>query len=283
MKKVLVVILGLMASPLWALSVSSTAAPANTAQPVATFAATAQSTVASVGTPGMTVSPVTTPSMDMTPSSPSQTPLTTPSLPKPPALSSTVLTPENTASTERFMFQFNVSAIPAVSSAAATQLGLGFGFDARISYAFDDFFSIGLESGFDTNPFNNNVLGAGSFGLPSGATASMTHIPVLVVFQIGMGDEGGPIQPYLILGAGMALDSYSLQNAAFPAGTTTSWANFEFDPGLGVAFVLNKGLNLFVQAKFAMDFDDNNSDNTGQMADTPIITIPVQMGLSFNL
>lgn len=278
MKKILVVILGLMASPVWALSASSTAGPASTEQPVATSAASAQPTAASMDTPGMTGSPATTPSTF------SETPSATIPLPKPPALTtSNPIQTENTPSGEHFVFQFDASAIPAISSAAATQLGLGFGFDARISYAFDDFFSIGLESGFDDNSFNNSVLGAGSFGLPSGATASMTHIPLLVVFQIGMGDEGGPIQPYLILGAGLALDSYSLQNAAFPAGSATSWVNFEFDPGLGMAFVLSKGLNLFVQGKVAMDFDNNNSGATGQMADTPIITIPVQMGLSFNL
>ena len=81
----------------------------------------------------------------------------------------------------------------------------------------------------------------------------------------------------------MALDFDNVQGASFAPGTTSSWANFELDPGLGVAFVLNKGLNLFIQGKMDMDFDNNTAGTTGQTSDTPILFVPVQLGLNFNL
>jgi hypothetical protein len=197
----------------------------------------------------------------------------------------TSLTPEPAASGEHLVFQFDAGAVPAISSAAATQLGTGLDLEAKISYAFDDFFSIGLETGYYDLSFTPSTLSG--FGLPSGATGDMSHIPVLLAFQIGLGDQGGPIQPYLILAAGLSIDSYNVQKAAFPLdGGANSWVNFEFDPGLGVAFPLSKGVNLFVQGKVAMDFDNNGGNtqsNLTEMADTPIIFTPIQAGLNFNL
>lgn len=227
--------------------------------------------------------PAVTPEISTSSVSTSATPVSnSASMPKPPALMEATSTPVvSTPGGERFVFQIDGGMVPAISGAAATQLGTGFGFDARISYAFDDFFSMGLETGFYDFGLSNSSLQ--NFGLPSGSSTNMSHIPVLGLFQIGLGDSGGPIQPYLILAAGFAFDAYNAQGASFAAGVPVSYANFEIDPGFGLTFALDKSMNLFVQAKFDMDFDNNTSGSSGQIADSPIIFIPLQVGLNFNL
>jgi hypothetical protein len=182
---------------------------------------------------------------------------------------------------EHFMFQIDGGIAPGVSDSAVTAFSSGFGFDARIAYVFDETFSLGLETGFYDLTYTAAYLSGG--GVPSGATANMSHIPLLLTMQFNLGDSGGPIQPYLLLAGGLALDSNNVQGAALQSGPT-SWTNLEFDPGIGVAFALDKNTNLFIQGKCVMDFDDNsNSDGNGQFADTPIILVPVQVGLNFSL
>jgi hypothetical protein len=278
MKNAWIVILGLVASPL--LAQDSTATVPTTVSVIKSPTATATVEIA-MPSPMGTIAPASTSVTAPPMVTPSATPSATAVLPKPPSLNVESVFETPTPGGERFVFQIDGGTVSGVSSAAATQLGLGLGFDGKIAYAFDDFFSIGLESGFyDLSLTKASLAG---FGFASNATADMSHIPILVVFQIGLGDQGGPVQPYLTLGAGMALDFNNVQNAVFPAGTTTSWTNFEFDPGLGFTFVLGKNTNLFVQTKLAMDFDNNTAGTTGQTSDTPILFVPIQVGLNFNL
>ena len=279
MKNAWILILGLTTAPLLAQN-TLTATPKIT--PVIIAATPTETAVIAMPSPMGTIAPEST-SVTVVPpmATTSATPSVTTAMPKPPSLNVESVFETPTPGGERFVFQIDGGTVSGVSSAAATQLGLGLGFDGKIAYAFDDFFSIGLESGFyDLSLTKTSLAG---FGFSSNATADMSHIPILVVFQIGLGDQGGPVQPYLTLGAGMALDFNNVQNAAFPVGTATSWTNFEFDPGLGFTFALNKSTSLFVQTKLAMDFDNNTPGITGQTSDTPILFVPIQVGLNFNL
>jgi hypothetical protein len=185
---------------------------------------------------------------------------------------------------EHFVVQLDGGPVLPISGAAATVYGSGLGLDGRIGYAFDDVFSIGLEIGFYDLGVAPAVLSSvpGGYGFPAGATADTSHIPVLLDMQIYFGDSGAPIQPYLVLAGGLSFDADNIQGASYKAGVNYSWTNFELDPAVGVAFMLNRTTNIFIQTKWAMDFDDNSS-STAESADSPIMLIPLQAGLSFGL
>jgi hypothetical protein len=257
-------------------TVAPAAAIASPAATVSNLGAQASPTAVSVSTTAVAGTPVAgTVSASATPSG-------TPSaMSKPPVLA--VVTPVNTTTVgEHFVFQADGGAVIPMSSAAATYFSTGYNFDGRISYAFDDVFAIGLESGF----YNLGVPSTSlkNSGIPASAMASMTHIPLLFTMQIYFGDSGAPIQPFLLLAAGLAFDSDNLQGASFPATAVTSWTNFELDPAVGVAFRLDKNTNVFVQARCDMDFDDNTStDAAVQSGDSPLITVPIQAGVNLNL
>jgi hypothetical protein len=274
MKNFLILVLLFAGSNLWAQD-TATSTPLGTPTvldtPVPTMTAV-------TGTSwGSASSAVNTPSI--TESSP--TPGGTPSaLPKPPAfVTASTPVPSNPVG-EHFVVQLDGGLVIPISGAAATVYGSGFGLDGRIGYAFDDVFSVGLELGFyDLGVTSATIT---QFGFPAGATSDTTHIPVLFDMQIYFGDSGAPIQPYLTLAGGLSFDSDNIQGAPYKTGTNYSWANFELDPAVGVAFMLDRTTNIFVQTKWAMDFDDNSSSNA-ESADSPIMLMPFQAGLSFSL
>lgn len=160
------------------------------------------------------------------------------------------------------------------SSQAATLLTTGFSGDGQIGYAFSRDFSLSLESGFDSLPVATTQLGHGQ------TSASITHVPLEAVGQFNI-NAGGGVWPYILVGVGVAFDSYS-SNPAVPAGSgqTTSWTNFELDPGIGVAVDLSKNVNIFVQGKFDMDFETTTGKG-GELSDSPLTIIPVQIGVNF--
>jgi hypothetical protein len=262
MRKLLTLVLLLAASGAWAQESMTMTPSATPATPQTT-----QTSSTPAGTPSAAASA-------------SATPTGTPAaMPAPPALSVASTPVQSNPIGEHFVFQLDGGIAPAVSSASATVFNSGFGIDGRISYAFDNVFSMGLETGFYDLGVNPK-----STSLPSGATSDMTHIPVLFVMQIYFGDADGPIQPYLVLAGGMSFDAVNLQGAAYKAGVNYGWANFELDPAVGVAYVLDTNMNLFVQAKWVMDFTDNASnDVNAESQDSPIMLLPLQAGLNFNL
>jgi len=208
----------------------------------------------------------------------SVTPSGTPSaLPKPPALGIAATPALSNVVAEHLVLQIDGGMVPSVSSSAASVFGTGFGFDGRFSFAADDVFSIGLESGYYS--FGVNVKNT---SLPSNATSSLTEIPLLIAMQVNLGDSGGLVQPYFVLAGGLAIDAYTLTGAAFAPGVVSSWTNFEFAPAIGVGFPLDRSATLFVQAKWVMDFGDNSSSNA-ESADSPIMFVPIQAGVNFNL
>ncbi len=153
----------------------------------------------------------------------------------------------------------------------------GLSLEGMIGYAFTRDFTLGLESGLDTwsTPATNRAWGG---------VGGLNHIPLELVAQYNF--IGGSVTPYVVLGAGVAFD-YSAQN---PFSTSQSWTNFELDPGIGVAFNVAQDFNLFAQAKLDLDFasttgagGENIIPLNGTTPDSPIISIPIQIGLSFLL
>jgi opacity protein-like surface antigen len=174
----------------------------------------------------------------------------------------------------KFLIQVEGGIAIPVSSQAASVLSAGFSGEGQVGYAFSRDFSLSLESGFDSLPFQSSKLA-------TGVTASITHVPLEAVGQYNI-KAGGGVWPYILVGVGVAFDSYSVSGITLPAGTTTSWTNFELDPGIGVAVDLTKDINIFVQGKLAMDFE-TTTGTKAEFTDSPLITIPVQIGVNFLL
>ncbi len=167
--------------------------------------------------------------------------------------------------------------IPA-SSGLADNTSAGPAIEGLIGYAFSKDFTLGLECGVDewSTPASNKVWGG---------VGGLNHVPVELVGQYNI-NTGSVVTPFVLLGAGVAFD-YSLDN---PFSNDESWINFELDPGLGVAFNVAKDFNLFVQGKVALDFAPT-SGLTGELihgpnsatSDSPILSIPVQLGVNLSL
>ncbi|SRR5665213_952853 len=283
MRKLLVFVLLFMGSSVWA---QDTATPGPQETPVPTSTAVAGSSWGSVGAPVSTTAVQTSAAPVGTVSPGATSSGTSSALPKPQALSVAATPVISNPVGEHLVVQLDGGLVMPVSNAASTVYGTGLGFDARIGYAFDDVFSVGLETGFYDLSATAAALSSapGGYNFPAGATSDISHVPVLFDMQIYFGDPGAPIQPYLVLAAGLAFDAVNLQGAPYKPGVIYSWANFEFDPAVGMAFMLDRNTNVFIQGKWAMDFDDyNTTDINAQSADTPIMLIPIQVGLNLSL
>jgi hypothetical protein len=295
MRKLLVFVLLFMGSSVWA---QDTATPSPQETPAISDTALPTTTAVSEGSSwGSAGVPASTPAGNSTSvgavhdtstaATVSGSPAATPStLSKPQALSVAATPVIGNPVGEHLVFQIDGGSVMPISSEASTIYGTGFGFDARIGYAFDDVFSVGLETGFYDLSATAAILSSapGAYNLPAGASENTSHVPVLFDMQIYFGDAGAPIQPYLVLAAGLSFDAVNLQGTPYKPGGVYSWANFELDPAVGVAFMLDRTTSLFIQSKWAMDFDDyNTTDVNAQSADTPIMFIPLQAGFSFSL
>jgi len=184
---------------------------------------------------------------------------------------------------------------------------LGCGGEVQVGYALSKDFSLSLEGGYESYPLTTsetsllgffNILLA-SNGL-SAISANLNHIPLELVAQYNI-STGGPVTPYILLGAGVAFDSISYSNVPAEAATLFSNitnTNFELDPGLGLAFAASDNVNIFIQGKLAMDFAPNTPDNVNMRPGTaetfglniesgftkgvcPIMIIPIQAGVNF--
>ncbi len=159
------------------------------------------------------------------------------------------------------------------SANACSQLNTGSCGEIQAGYAFPGNFSLGLEYGIGNFSFKN---------MPSGHSMNLSHSPLEIVaqrdFPIGAG-----FYPFVLLGAGIAMDSLSMTPAP-PASAVTNWTNFELDPGVGLGLQLAGGLDLFLQMKMAMDFETTAESNASKgklYSDNPILFFPIQAGVNF--
>jgi outer membrane protein W len=176
-----------------------------------------------------------------------------------------------------------------ISSQAATVFSPGFSGEAQVGYAFSKDFSLSVESGFDSLPFNTTTAqkNAGISGATFTSVPSLTHIPLELVGQYNI-STGGSVTPYVLVGVGVCFDSAggtlsgSYQGTSFSQATTSqSYTNFELDPGIGVSFEIAKQFNIFVQGKLDMDFGATTGANA-ESTDNPIMIIPVEVGLNLS-
>ncbi len=161
------------------------------------------------------------------------------------------------------------------SSDAVSHLNAGSCGEIQAGYSFPGNFSLGLEYGIGNFSFKN---------MSSGYSATLSHSPLEIVAQTNF-PIGAGFYPFVLLGAGIAMDSLSMTPAP-PASAVTGWTNMELDPGIGLGFELAGGMDLFLQMKMAMDFETTAESNASKgklYSDNPIILFPVQGGVNFKL
>lgn len=136
----------------------------------------------------------------------------------------------------------------------------GWGSEGSFGYRFPQNITISLESGYVGYSAKSGVL-----------NTTWDLIPIVLKGQYNFGNAG--IQPYVFLGAGLALNS---QSSSF-AGLTYARGETDFleESGLGVSFAVAPQIYLYVQTKIEID---NTSGNYA--ADQPTVIIPLDIGLN---
>jgi hypothetical protein len=136
----------------------------------------------------------------------------------------------------------------------------GWGSEGSFGYRFPQNITVSLESGYAGYSAKNSVL-----------NTTWDLIPIVLKGQYNFGNAG--IQPYVFLGAGIALNS---QSSSF-AGPTFAKGETDFlvEAGLGISFAVAPQIYLYVQTKIEID---NTSVNYA--ADQPTVLIPLDIGLN---
>lgn len=146
----------------------------------------------------------------------------------------------------------------------ATAVNQGWGGEAAIGYYFPHNFEISLETGFDTYSEKNSAYN-GSWNL----------LPVVLKAQLHFFDDS-PVQPYLLLAAGMAFNSRYATFGSFTG--SNSEADFLGEAGFGLSFILSPQSSFYVQIKIEVDDTSGN-----YAADQPTVLIPLNAGVKFAL
>ncbi len=193
---------------------------------------------------------------------------------KPVAVQTPVKTPVPPKEHGHLFIQLQGGEVFPASSDAVSHLNSGTCGEIQAGYAFPGNFSLGLEYGIGSFSFKN---------LPSSISATLSHNPLEIVGQYDF-PIGAGFYPFVLLGAGIAMDSLSMTPSP-PASAVTAWTNPELDPGIGLGFNLAGGLDLFAQMKMAMDFETTveSKGTQGELySDNPIILFPLQIGANFH-
>jgi hypothetical protein len=139
----------------------------------------------------------------------------------------------------------------------------GWGPEGSFGYRFPQNFTLSLETGYVGYAPKNGML-----------NTTWDIIPILLKGQYNFGS--GYVQPYLFLGAGVALNSQSSSFAG--PNHTAGEADFLEEAGLGISFVLLTQTYLFIQSK--VEVDNTSSNYAG---DQPTLLIPIDVGLNIQV
>jgi hypothetical protein len=150
--------------------------------------------------------------------------------------------------------------IPA-SSNVSNYLDMGFGGEGIVSYAVDPNLMVGLLGGYHTF----SVKGSSSV-----ASASWSYIPIQAILHYNFGTD--KVKPYGFLGAGLAMNTFSLTIPGLGSGSTSE-SDLLLSPGLGVGFGISDKASIVLEAKIDLDF------TSGEMT----YYIPIQAGVNFSL
>jgi hypothetical protein len=156
------------------------------------------------------------------------------------------------------------------SSAAPGFADPGLGGDINLGYRFDSTWALFAGTGY----YQYNITPS-----PGASKAQLAYLPLTVILRWTWGE--GPFHPFLIGGAGLALNTYSQTNApGSPTPLSTqSQINLYLAPGLGLLYVFSSNMAVFVQSRVDIDFTSHNG--LGGELGNPSLFIPLQAGISF--
>ena len=170
---------------------------------------------------------------------------------------------------QRWVEQIDGSfSIPSFNGAVNPSLGLGG--DINIGYRLDRTLCVFIGSGY----YQYNIPFA-----PGTTNALLAYIPLVAILRLTLGD--GDIRPYVFGGAGIALNTYSQNNAPGNPVPKINEAEIDFylAPGLGVLYRFSSDMSVFLQTRVDIDF--TSPTGLGISLPNPSVFIPLQAGISF--
>jgi hypothetical protein len=139
----------------------------------------------------------------------------------------------------------------------------GWGPEGSFGYRFPQNITLSIETGYVGYAPKNGML-----------NTTWDVVPILLKCQYNFGNIN--IQPYLFLGAGIALNAQS-SSFAGPSGVVSE-TDFLEEGGLGISFALLTQTYLFIQGK--VEVDNTSSNYAG---DQPTVLIPIDVGLNIQV
>ncbi len=153
-----------------------------------------------------------------------------------------------------------------VSPQASANYATGIGGDVMVGYRFDRDFSLSTSLGY----YDMDRAYGGA------ASGEWIYVPLMEVVRLNFGD--GWVRPYVLLGVGASLNSYSAAVLGQSGKATTQQTGFLTAPGAGVLFRFFSDLVFYVQCRVDMNFLP--SSGIVPQADSPSLFIPLKLGIS---
>jgi opacity protein-like surface antigen len=166
---------------------------------------------------------------------------------------------------QKWFEQVDGGAVIPASAEVSKDYGIGLGGDVLMGYRFNRDFSLAADVGYFSSGQNTTGETAGGW----------TYAPAMILIRYNTGS--GWIRPYLLLGAGFVLNSYSI--AVGSSVPSNSEINLMLSPGFGISFILEPGIALYLQTRLDMDFTPVSVELP--LSDNPTLFIPVKIGITF--
>ena len=161
--------------------------------------------------------------------------------------------------------QVDGGAVIPASAEVSRDYGIGLGGDVLMGYRFNRDFNLAADLGYF-------YAGQKTTGETAGG---WTYAPMMMLLRYNIGS--GWIRPYLLLGAGFALNSYSIAvGSSVPADNDV---NLLLSPGFGILFTLEQALAVYLQTRLDMDFTPVSV--ALPLSENPTLFIPIKIGLTF--
>jgi hypothetical protein len=169
---------------------------------------------------------------------------------------------------ERWIEQVDGGCVIPASAHVSQNYALGFGGDVLMGYRFSRQFSLSADLGYYDS--DQKTLG--------GNAGEWDYTPLMAVARYNL--NLGVIRPYLLLGAGVAFNSYSLTGgSATVSKSTRGETDFLLSPGLGALVVVAADMAVYIQGRLDMDFTPAFAGLPPP--DSPSLFIPIKLGMTF--